>query len=117
MSLKTRIERLLKVKNYSDKYIGEQIGKTPTTVRNIKKGHTLPNYEFIRFIFGEYEKLNPDWFFFGKGEMFSLQNQYELNLGKRVSILEKERLESIESIEKLAKVVVELSIEIAKLKG
>ncbi len=65
-----RIKDLMYAKDINQRELGEKLGVSHTTVRNVVLGITKPRYEFIESLLHTYPEINKEWLMEGKGEMF-----------------------------------------------
>ena len=82
MPVSERITKLIKIKKYSNQFIGDQIGSSKTTIGNFKNGKTDPSVKFIMYLIKEFPNLNLDWLFTGEGDMFKNEELEESNYKK-----------------------------------
>lgn len=65
-----RINELMFRLKINQRGLGEKIGVSHTTVRNVVNNITKPRYEFLESILNAYPNINKDWLLGGTGEMF-----------------------------------------------
>lgn len=65
-----RISELMFRLKINQRGLGEKIGVSHTTVRNVVNNITKPRYEFLESVLNAYPNINKDWLISGNGTMF-----------------------------------------------
>lgn len=106
-----RISELMFRLKINQRGLGEKIGVSHTTVRNVVNNITKPRYEFLESVLNAYPNINKDWLISGNGAMFIDTKAEENNDAlKESSYL----MEAVKKIEESFREVVNEQKEIIK---
>lgn len=106
-----RINELMFRLKINQRGLGEKIGVSHTTVRNVVNNITKPRYEFLESVLNAYPNINKDWLMSGNGSMFIDTTNGEINEPlKESSYL----MEAVKKIEESFRDVVNEQKEIIK---
>lgn len=81
----------------SNKAFGDAIGVSHTMVAKMKDGQSKPGYETIVSILERFN-IEPNWFFFGQGEMEKKDEPYQKTIVKSYSSEGKNIYEEIDAL-------------------
>lgn len=67
--MKDRFEIFRASKGYTQSRLAEILETQPGNISHILSGRSKPGFELLQKMFQRFPDLNPDWLFFGTGEM------------------------------------------------
>ena len=98
--IKDRIFKLLNEENLSSSKFADIIDVQRSSISHILSGRNKPSLDFIQKVLRNFPAISPDWLIIGKGDMYPVTEQKEINFETPLSNKETQNEEIFPSNEK-----------------